>query len=240
MSSPRHDYGGPDHISDRGRRHEPLPGPPQSRQQPTIRNGERPLMPDHLVIHCPACPSNEVETQHPIPNDPSTTPALACLLCGHHWRPSALPQVLAPDYDQAYGTAPALAEEELTLAMWAEGINLRAHAARNGQGPAVHPGGYRLFYLRQAAYLDRAAHAMAVAARGRLITSQQAADAADAAVMAADLLLHLDLDLDQVHVEGALGADLPQWQSPEGLRGYVRQEYTAWQEWECAARGRQA
>ncbi|MFG2210556.1 hypothetical protein [Streptomyces sp. NPDC048638] len=193
-------------------------------------------MHDHLVIHCPVCPSEEVQAQLGTADGASTVTALACMLCGHRWHPTEVPELLAPDYDQAYGTAPALAEEELTLAMWAEGINLRAHAARNGNGPAVDHGGYRLFYLRQAAYLDRAAHAMAVAARGDLITSQQAGDAADAAVMAADLLLHLDLDLDQVHVEGALGADSPQWQSPEGLRGYVRQEYAAWQEWESAAR----
>ncbi|MEW1760402.1 hypothetical protein AB0393_28310 [Streptomyces cyaneofuscatus] len=190
----------------------------------------------HLVIHCPNCPSDEAEAQLGAPGDPSPIAALACLLCGHRWHPTEIPQLLAPDYDQAYGTAPALAEEELTLAMWAEGINLRAEAAREGHGPAVDHSGYRLFYLRQAAYLDRAAHAMAVAARGRLITQQPADDAADAAVMAADLLLHLDLELGQVHVEGALGADLPQWQSPEGLRGYVRQEYIAWREWESAVR----
>ncbi|MFD4529932.1 hypothetical protein ACFWP7_39725 [Streptomyces sp. NPDC058470] len=193
-------------------------------------------MPDHLVIHCPRCPSDEVEAQLGSPEDPTAVAALACLLCGHRWQPTELPHLLAPDYDQAYGTAPALAEEELTLALWVEGINVRAQAAASGNGPGVDHGGYRLFYLRQAAYLDRAAHAMAVAARGQLIAQQPADDAADAAVMAADLLLHLDLELDQVHVEGLLGADSPQWQSPEGLRGYVRQEYIAWQEWESAAR----
>jgi hypothetical protein len=190
-------------------------------------------MPAHLVIRCPKCPSDEVEVQlDPPPSAPSAVAAFACLLCGHRWHPTELPDLIAPDYDQAYGTAPTLVEEELTLALWAEGINLRAQAARNGKGPAVDHGGYRLYYLRQAAYLDRAAHAIAVAAHGSLIDQQQAADAGDAAVMAADLLVHLDLELGQVYVEGPLGADFPQWQSPEGLRGYVRQEYTAWREWE--------
>ncbi|MCX4826554.1 hypothetical protein OG883_43740 [Streptomyces sp. NBC_01142] len=197
-------------------------------------------MPDHLVIHCPKCPSDEVEAQLDPPEGAPSVAAFACLLCGHRWHPAELPHLLAPDYDQAYGTAPALAEEELTLALWAEGINLRAQAARDGRGPAVDHGGYRLFYLRQAAYLDRAAHAMQVAAHGALIDEEQAADADDAAVMAADLLLHLDLELDQVHVEGLLGAESPQWQSPEGLRGYVRQEYAAWREWEDSARLRRA
>ncbi|TLQ39277.1 hypothetical protein [Streptomyces marianii] len=193
---------------------------------------------DHLVIHCPRCPSHEVEAQLDPPAGTSSpaVAALACVLCGHRWHPGELPQILAPDYDQAYAAAPALAEEELTLAMWAEGINLRAQAARDGNGPAVDHGGYRLFYLRQAAYLDRAAHATQVAAHGGLIDPEHATDAADAAVMAADLLLHLDLDLGEVHVEGLLGPDSPQWQSPEGLRAYVRQEYVAWQEWENTAR----
>ncbi|GAA3710050.1 hypothetical protein ACRWOO_28490 [Streptomyces sp. NEAU-PBA10] len=193
-------------------------------------------MPDHLVIQCPKCPSDEVEAQLAPSSDAPSVAAFACLLCGYRWQPAELPDLLAPDYDQAYGTAPALDEEELTLALWAEGINLRAQAARNGHGPAVDAGGYRLFYLRQAAYLDRAAHLMEVAAHGALVDEESAADASDAAVMAADLLLHLDLELDQVHVEGMLGADSPQWQSAEGLRGYVRQEYTAWQEWEATAR----
>lgn len=194
-------------------------------------------MPTHLTIHCPKCPSDEVDGRLSPPDDVSSpVAALVCRLCGHRWHPGELPDLLAPDYDQAYGTAPTLTEEELTLALWAEGINVRAHAARDGRGRAVDHGGYRLFYLRQAAYLDRAAHAMEVAAQGGMVDPEDAADAADAAVMAADLLLHLDLELDQVHVEGLLGADAPQWQSPEGLRGYVRQEYTAWQEWENTVR----
>lgn len=201
------------------------------------RTAKGDTMPAHLTIHCPKCPSDEVDGRLSPPEDASSpVAAFVCRLCGHRWHPGELPDLLAPDYDEAYGTAPTLTEEELTLALWAEGINLRAQAARDGHGPAVDHGGYRLFYLRQAAYLDRAAHAMQVAAHGGLVDPEHAADAADAAVMAADLLLHLDLDLNQVHVEGMLGADAPQWQSPEGLRGYVRQEYTAWREWENAVR----
>ncbi|MFJ4700556.1 hypothetical protein ACIP5N_21745 [Streptomyces sp. NPDC088768] len=194
-------------------------------------------MSTHLTIHCPNCPSEEVDGQLVPPVDSSSAvAAFICRLCGYRWHPGELPGLLAPDYDQAYGTAPTLTEEELTLALWAEGINLRAQAARDGHGPAVDHGGYRLFYLRQAAYLDRAAHAMEVAAHDGTVTTERAEEAADAAVMAADLILHFDLELDQVHVEGLLDADAPQWQSPEGLRGYVRQEYTAWQEWEKTVR----
>ncbi|WP_329020493.1 hypothetical protein [Streptomyces sp. NBC_01601] len=194
-------------------------------------------MPQHLAIACPKCPSEEAEVHlDPRADELSPVTAFSCRLCGHRWRPTEVPYLFAPDYDQAYADAPPLPEEELTLALWAEGINLRARAAHEGNGSAIDPGGYRLFYLRQAAYLDRTAHALAAAAQSGLTRHQHVADAVDAAVMAADLLLHFDLELGQVHVEGALGADSSQWQTSDGLRAYVRQEYTAWQDWETTTR----
>ncbi|MFF9785688.1 hypothetical protein [Streptomyces nigrescens] len=194
-------------------------------------------MPNRHVIQCRQCTSDDIEAHRAEgPEGLPTVTRFTCARCGHHWAAHETPQLFAPDYGQAYADAPDLAQEELTLALWAEGINIRAEEARAGRGPAIEPGGYRLFFLRQAAYLDRAAHEMELALYCTAVGEDDATVVRDAAVMAADLLLHLDLDLGQVHVEGPFASDAACWQSPGGLCAYVRQEYTAWQDWETTAR----
>lgn len=192
-------------------------------------------------IRCPQCALDQLEPHFAGPlHSPAALTAFTCTRCGHRWQAFETPEFPAPDYHQAYGTAPDLAEEEIVLGLWAEGINTRAQAARANSGRAVDSGGYRLFYLRQAAYLDRAAREMELALYCRLVTPDETAAATSAAVESAALLLHLDLDLGQVHVEGPFGPYCAEWQAPGGSRAYVRQEYTAWQEWEVGARLRRA
>ncbi|WP_327359695.1 hypothetical protein [Streptomyces sp. NBC_01304] len=193
-------------------------------------------MPQHPVTRCPRCDSGDLGVQlAETPARAQHVASFVCIGCGYTWRTSQTSQFPAPDYPQAYGAAPGLDEEEITLGLWAAGINHRTESAQAGHGRPVDSGGFRLFYLRQAAYLDRVARQTEVGLYCGLFDADDAEQARRAADAAAMELLTFDLAHGEVYVEGPLGPAAEAWQQEGGARAYVRQEYREWRNWEDAA-----
>lgn len=186
---------------------------------------KRPVSP----IRCSECPSEEVRPRLvETAGGERVVESFTCVLCGARWMSYETPVPAGPDYRDAYGGAPPLGEEEVTVGMWREGIIARAEAASAGDGAPVDRGGLRLYLLRQAAFADRAAREWELAVYTEEMPAEEAAQAGGTADETAAALLQLDLETGSLHVEGLHGPGSPEWGTAGGLRAYVRQEYRAW------------
>ncbi|MEO3753721.1 hypothetical protein [Streptomyces sp. B6B3] len=175
------------------------------------------------AICCPECPSTEVDLVGG--GDPIEAARLRCVLCRITWPVWEVPHLrAAPDYRQAYGAAPPLAEERAGLVALTAG----GAAARDRAGRPVDGGGRRLGLLRQAAVLDRQARDLELDWFRGVLDLAAVEDVALRAGVAAAVLRGLDHDLGGRYVAGPLVPGSIVWDQPGGSRAYVRQEYAAW------------
>ncbi|MGW7605277.1 hypothetical protein [Streptomyces antimycoticus] len=152
---------------------------------------------------------------------------LSCVVCGCTWEVWETPDVPGPHYAAAYADAPTLAEEEAELEALAKDLNARSATALTGTGPSVPSIDHRLFLLRKAAWLDRAARELEMGQYLGGIPAARVEDGRMQATQAARTLLAWDLEHDQDDVAGPIGPDSSAWTTAAGARAYVRQEYRA-------------
>jgi hypothetical protein len=180
-------------------------------------------------IRCPECGCVDLEA-HLVnySHGGKDVSGFTCRACGFGWEAWETPQFSSPNYATAYVGAPDLVGEELALVLLAEDIKSRATAALSGQGPTVEPFEHREFFLRKAAFLDRAARDMELDVYRGLYVEADVDRASTMAASAAFEFLKFDLEHGGVGVAGPIGPGSPEWDIAGGTRAYVRQEMRAW------------
>ncbi|MFE2693680.1 hypothetical protein [Streptomyces mirabilis] len=182
-------------------------------------------------IRCPECQSFDLEA-HLITHTGGgqDVSGFTCRACHFTWEPFEMPQFDGPNYATAYVGAPELVDEELALIILAEELRAQDTAALAGQRTKADPVEHRLFRLRQAAYLDRAARHIELGVYCGRFLEADGDHASTHAVRAASEFLSLDLKNGQDHVAGPIGPGSPEWDIAGGTRAYIRQEYKAWRD----------
>lgn len=188
-------------------------------------------MPLNPSIRCPQCQNTGLDahliSSHHGGQDVS---GFTCRACHFTWKAFATPQFSSPDYTAAYADAPDLVDEELALIILAEQLKEQDTDALLGHGRPVDGYDQRIFKLRKAAWLDRAARRIEL---GYFLGSATDAEVDHASTQAAHSAFHLlsvDLRNGQDHVAGEIGPGSPEWDIAGGSRAYVRSEYAAWRQ----------